>query len=293
MRLIGGYISLGANQYIDTGIKDTAAYGLEIRYRATGHTDSDSGKYAPLTGSVYNHFTIGNYNTSIAQFYIRWRTAQVASPAYEMPDTTDPHTVRISDAKLYVDGTQVTKSPSNANRASMSGSVGTSGKEILIGAAWDETDTTAIKGKRCLAEWYYATLLDDSGAALENLLPALRGDTASPEAVFYDTVSGKCFAKSGTDTAITYSGSTTNTVALAAGASDAIYNGRVATWTGGGDTSDATDPDNWSITDCGAAVAGAIPADGTKIAGCTLAADADGGMASSSRTTASTPLLVL
>ena len=276
VRLIDGYVKLGASQYVNTGVKDTAAYGFEIRYRPTSTKTGNN--YASLMGGVRDKFTVGMNNSNYDKYYIRYGAGtEVGNPAYVLPNKTDPHTVGISGAKLYLDGEQLTTKPDGTSAlGSMSGTLGRVGVDILLGVTWDSTAYASgtLNGNYCHAEWYYAALLDNSGAALANLVPALRGDAASPEAVFYDTVSGTCIANAGTGT-LAYSGSTTNTVACAAGASDAIYNGRVATWTGGGDTSDATDPDNWSITYCGAAVADAIPADGTKIAGCTLAADAD------------------
>ena len=277
VRLIGGYVALKANQYINTGIKDTEAYGLDIRYRPLG---TSSGSYSSLMGGVRDKFTIGMNAGNYDKYYINYNrtgntatTGVVGNPAYALPDTTNPHTLCISDGKLYLDDNEVTTNPGGIALGKMSGAVGQHNVDILLGVTWNDSEGT-LNGKYCHAEWYYATLPDANGNALVNLVPALRGDTVSPEAVFYDTVSGKCFANAGTGT-LAYSGSTTNTVAIAAAATESLYNGRVATWTGGGDASDATDSDNWSVTDMGIPVADAIPANGTKIAGCTLAADAD------------------
>lgn len=277
VRLIGGYVALKANQYINTGIKDTEAYGLDIRYRPLG---TSSGSYSSLMGGVRDKFTIGMNAGNYDKYYINYNrtgntaaTGVVGNPAYALPDTTNPHTLCISDGKLYLDDNEVTTNPSGSALGKMSGAVGQHNVDILLGVTWNDSEGT-LNGKYCHAEWYYATLPDANGNALVNLVPALRGDTVSPEAVFYDTVSGACFANAGTGT-LAYSGSTTNTVAIAAAATESLYNGRVATWTGGGDASDATDSDNWSVTDMGIPVADAIPANGTKIAGCTLAADAD------------------
>ena len=274
VRLIGGYVTLAANQYINTGIKDTAAYGFEIRYRPLG---TSSGNYSSLMGGVRDQFTVGMNGGNYDKYYIRYGNAtEVGNPAYTLPNKTEPHTIKISDAKLYRDGDELTKKPDGNALGSMSGTVGRKGVDILLGVTWDKTNYSngTLNGSYCHAEWYYATLLNNSGGALANLVPALRGGSASPEAVFYDTVSGECFKNAGTGT-LAYSGETTNTVAVAAAATESFYNGRVATWTGGGDANDATNPLNWTVTDMGTLVADAIPATGTKIAGCTLAADAD------------------
>ena len=277
VRLIGGYVALKANQYINTGIKDTEAYGLDIRYRPLG---TSSGSYSSLMGGVRDKFTIGMNASNYDKYYINYNrtgntaaTGVVGNPAYALPDKTNPHTLCISDGKLYLDDKEVTTNPSGSALGKMSGAVGQDNVDILLGVTWNDSEGT-LNGRYCHAEWYYATLPDANGNALVNLVPALCGDTATPEAVFYDTVSGKCFANAGTGT-LACSGVETNRVAIAAAATESLYNGRVATWTGGGDASDATDSDNWSVTDMGIPVADAIPANGTKIAGCTLAANAD------------------
>ena len=277
VRLIDGYVKLGESQYVNTGVKDTAAYGFEIRYRPTG---TSSGNYASLMGAVHDKFTIGLNIRNYDKYYINYNrtgnkpsTGVVGNPAYALPNLTNPHTLGISNGKLYLDGSEVTTNPSGGELGRMSGAVGQHGVDVLLGTTWDDAAGN-LNNTYCHAEWYYATLLDDSGAALANLVPALRGDTASPEAVFYDTVSGACFANAGTGT-LSYSGATTNNVAVAAAATESLYNGRVAVWTGNGNPKDATDANNWSVTNVGIPVPGAIPGNGTKIAGCTLAADAD------------------
>ena len=272
VRLIGGYVKLGANQYVNTGVKDTAAYGLEIRYRPTG---TSSGNYSSLMGGLRDKFTIGLNAGNYDKYYIRCGTliggqgTEVGNPAYTLPNTTDPHTVKIFNKGLYLDAEKVT--PKTAPPA---GSLGKAGVDVLLGVTWDGSNNGNLNGKYCHAEWYFATLLDAAGEPVLNLLPALRGDAASPEAVFYDTVSRACFTNAGTGT-LDYSGDVTNTVAITSATTDAIFHGRAATWTGGGNALDATDPLNWNVLDSGVPVAGAIPTNGTRIESCTLAANAD------------------
>ena len=280
VRLIGGYVHLASGQYVDTGIADNAAWGVDVKFQPIANTSTS---YLKLIGSISDRFTIGRVVKDDTKYYVRWGGSGLTgntnqgtqlcgynkSPI-DIGDDTTAHTIRIANREMYVDGsphTPDTAVPQNTP-------CGQTGKTILLGGVWnnsgDNTETTAT----CNDYWYYAQILGSNANALMNLIPALRGDTASPEAVFYDTVSGACFANAGTRT-LAYSGSKTNTVAIAAAATESLYNGRVATWTGGGDASDATDSDNWSVTDMGIPVADAIPANGTKIAGCTLAANAD------------------
>ena len=277
VRLIDGYVKLGASQYVNTGVKDTAAYGFEIRYRPTG---TSSGSYASLMGAVRDKFTIGLNARNYDKYYINYNrtgnttsTGVVGNPAYTLPDLTNPHTLGISNGKLYLDGSEVTTNPSGVELGRMSGAVGQHGVDVLLGTTWNDAAGN-LNNTYCHAEWYYATLLDNSGAALANLVPALRGNAASPEAVFVDTVSGVCVANAGTGT-LAYSGSTTNTVAIAAAVSESLYNGRVAKWTGAGDPMNAKDSRNWQISQLGEPLEDAIPENGTLIGGCTLSADAD------------------
>ena len=277
VRLIGGYVKLGANQYVNTGVKDTSAYGLEIRYRPTG---TSSGNYSSLMGGLRDRFTIGMNAGNYNKYYIRCGTlitsgsgaglgTEVGNPAYTLPNTTEPHTIKIFNKGLYLDANEV--SPTTAPPA---GSLGKASVDVLLGVTWDAKNNGNLNGKYCHAEWHFATLLDAAGEPVLNLLPALRGAVASPEAVFYDTVSGACFTNAGTGT-LDYSGDVTNTVASISATTDAIFNGRVATWTGGGNVLDATDPLNWDVLDSGAPAVGAIPTNGTRIESSTLAANAD------------------
>lgn len=267
VRLIDGYVALNDTQYINTGVSATAAYGLAIKYRYIRFTGN---AYASLMGGVLDNFTIGRYVYNGAdRFYLRWRGKAFSNSFEGLATSTADHEISVVDGVAKLDGTQQQIGTLDK------GAMGTIDRPVLLGATWSSTDPYAdLSGRYCNAKWYYAKVLDASGAPLVDLVPALRGDTASQEAVLYDTVTGECFANAGTGT-LDYSGNTTNTVAVAAAATDSLCNGRVAVWTGNGNPKDATDANNWSVTNVGIPVPGAIPGNGTKIAGCTLAADAD------------------
>lgn len=279
VRLIGGYVQLASGQYVDTGIADSAAWGVDVKIQPI----ASSSNYLKLMGSISDRFTIGRIQANDTNYYVRWGGSGLTGSTnqgtqlcgynkspIDIGDDTTAHTIRIANREIYVDGSQHTPDTAVPENTPC----GQTGKTILLGGVWDYSGDNTTATSTCNDYWHYAQILDSDSDALVNLVPALRGDAASPEAVFYDTVSGACFANAGTGT-LAYSGSMTNTVAIAAAATESLYNGRVATWTGGGNASDATDPDNWSVTDMGIPVAGAIPANGTIIAGCTLAADAD------------------
>ena len=269
VRLIDGYVALNDTQYINTGVSATAAYGLAIKYRYIGFTGGNA--YASLMGGVLDDFTIGRYVRNGAdRFYLRWRGKAFSNSFEGLATSTADHEISVVDGVAKLDGTQQQIGTLDK------GAMGTIDRPVLLGATWSNTAApyADLSDRYCNAKWYYAKVLDASGAPLVDLVPALRGDTASQEAVLYDTVTGECFANAGTGT-LDYSGNTTNTVAVAAAATDSLCNGRVAVWTGDGNPKDATDANNWSVTNVGIPVPGAIPGNGTKIASCTLAADAD------------------
>jgi hypothetical protein len=267
VRLIDGWVKLGAYQYLNTGVSATLVHGLGIKYRYVG--SQTGGDYGSLMGGVLdNDFTIGRYVYNANCLYFRWRGTAVTTAFQGLATSTDIHEITVNNRVASLDGT-----PQISNLAA--GAMGTIGRPVILGATWKNTSPfTALSGRYLHAEWHYACLYDSAHVALVNLVPALRGDAASSEAVFYDTVSGACFANAGTGT-LDYSGDVTNTVASTVAMTDAIFQGRVATWTGGGNALDATDPLNWNVLDSGVPVAGAIPTNGTRIEGCTLAANAD------------------
>ncbi len=276
VRLIDGYVKIAHYQYVNTGVKDTEAYGLEIRYRPTG---TYSANYASLMGGVRDRFTIGrHYNDTTGKYYIRYGTmvsatlgTEVGNPAYTLPDTTNPHTVKIFDKKLYVDNEIV--SPSKAPPA---GTVGRADVDVILGTTWHTTNYASggLDGSCVEAEWYHVKMLDESGDAIQHLVPAIRAN-GTAEVVFYDMVSGACIGNAGTGPLVRNGTDADDVTAATAAATISLFNGHIATWTGGGDPMDAADSDNWIVADMGTVVPNSIPQNGTKIAGSTLAADAD------------------
>ena len=271
IRLIDSWVKIAANQYINTGIPDNSAYGVDFKYRYDG--TSTGGAYSSVIASGVDQFTIGRYNND-KLFYLRYggnndnnggdgySTAEQGG--FSLPDTTNPHVYRVFGGTSYLDGNTVKTGLNNgtqAKKGSPRGVLAKTGKTILLGVSWVKTGAgNVLSGRYCHGEWHYAKVLNSSGNALVNLVPALRGDTTAPEAGFYDTVSGTFFAKSGTGGALAYdtSASVTNTIAKPAAFSAAIATGMTAYWTGAGDRQNVNDPANWSCTDAtGAAVVSA------------------------------------
>ena len=238
VRLIDGYVALKDTQYINTGVSATAAYGLAIKYRYIGFTGN---AYASLMGGVLDNFTIGRYVYNGAdRFYLRWRGKAFNNSFEGLATSTADHEISVVDGVAKLDGTQQQIGTLDK------GAMGTIDRPVLLGATWSSTDPYAgLSGRYCNAKWYYAKVLDASGAPLVDLVPALRGDTASQEAVLYDTVTGECFANAGTGT-LDYSGGETNRVAVLTGASSVFYNGKMTSWTGIGNGVSDTASWDWS-----------------------------------------------
>ena len=263
IRLIGSWVKLETNKYIDTGVKGTEAYGIEIKMRPTG---DKTGNYAALASSTRDNFTIGRRNNTL-KYYLRYR-GYGSSNDIVLPDNTGPHTIKVSNSckdskgKLngaYVDGTFVSVTFGTAPAV---GSLGTDAKHIVLGAAIKSGTDTPESDRFAHAEWHYAILFDANGGKMQHLVPALRGDTASPTAFFYDSLSGDFFDNAGTGGALAYdtSASVTNTITYLSAISDTLTTGVTAWWTGRGNRANVNDPANWACTNAaGAVVAGAYP----------------------------------
>ena len=99
IRLIGSWVKLETNKYIDTGVKGTEAYGIEIKMRPTG---DKSGNYGALASSTRDNFTIGRRNNTL-KYYLRYR-GYGSSNDIVLPDNTGPHTIKVSNSRGCVSG---------------------------------------------------------------------------------------------------------------------------------------------------------------------------------------------
>ena len=266
VRLIDSWISLGNGQYINTGIKGNAAYGTEIKFRRTGA----SGAWASAIGSKLDNFTIGQNNNSTTSCYLRYQGVNGGLSAFSWSDETVPHTIlvkhSINDGKghvngAYVDGTKVTLSfLDNKNKATTgpSGALGTDANDIFVGSA--NNGSGASCGRYYHAEWHYVRILDNNGYDMAHLVPAIRGNTASPEGVFYDTVTETVFANAGSGT-IGYdtSANVTETIPFTTAYSASFPMAMTAYWTGLGDLANVNDPANWACTNAAGVEVSAAP----------------------------------
>ena len=266
IRLIDGWVSLGNGQYVNTGIKGNEAYGIEIKFRRTGASKN----WASLTGSYHDNFTIGQNNNSQTQCYLRYQTVNGGLSAFSWSGTATPHTIRLMHSctnesgrvnSAYVDVNKVTLT---FDGSAPSGSLGTDACDILVGTCNDGSGLS-YDGRYYYAEWHYATIYDANGDEVRHLVPALRGGTASPQALFYDTVSGECFANAGSgNPGYATSATVTNTIPYIPAFSDAVSMSSAskyatAHWTGLGNRANVNDQANWAYTNAAGVAESAAP----------------------------------
>ncbi|MBQ9431648.1 MAG: hypothetical protein IJU44_08875 [Kiritimatiellae bacterium] len=248
-RLIDGWVRMAANQYINTGILATDAYGIELRFRPIG---SQSANWSSVVSGMIDNFTIGVRNTNFSLYYLRYRTVDVGS--FALPDIANPHTLSIIDQVASVDG--------NAQISGLdAGSIGTNPSSIFFGCS-NNGSGSPHQNRYCHAEWYFLRLFDADGNMTAEFVPALWGDTSAPEAIFFETVSKQCFRSAGTDKELAYNtaASVTGSVPVVSACSVALATGLTAWWTGKGDLANINDPANWACTNgVGEEVVGQVP----------------------------------
>ena len=267
VRLIDGWVSLGNGQYVNTGIKGNEAYGTEIKFRCTGANQT----WASVIGSKCDNFTIGQNNNSTTSCYLRYQGVNGGIPAFSWTDTSVPHTIllkhSINDGKghvngAYVDGSKVTLSfltDKGKTRTGPVGALGTDAGDIFVGSS--NNGSGASSGRYCFGEWHYVKIYDSNGYDMLHLVPAIRGNTSSPEGVFYDKVTGTVFANAGSGSpGYDAAANVTETIPFTTAYSAAFPMSMTAYWTGLGDLANVNDPANWACTNAaGAEVAGAYP----------------------------------
>ena len=267
VRLIDSWVKVAGNQYIDTGIVDSSAFVVDFNFRPTGQ--NTGGAYATVIGSGIDQFTIGMYNNSYDKYYLRYggngasTQGDSYTPMFEFADQTIPHAIRIFGGISYLDGVVQNSDLANGTQAKKcGGAVAASGHTILVGASWTRgSGTTSLSGRYCHAEWHYVKIYDQNGYDMLHLVPAIRGNAASPEGLFYDKVSGRLFANAGSG-ALGYdtSANVTETIPFTTACSAAFPMSMTAYWTGLGNLANVNDPANWACTNAaGAEVSGAYP----------------------------------
>ena len=270
VRLIDSWISLGSGQYVNTGIKGNEAYGVEVKFRRTGESGVSSA-WASLIGSKIDIFTIGRSSGSNTGCYLRYQGVNGGIPAFSWSDETIPHTIllkhSLADNKghvngAYVDGTYVTLTFLDGKNKATTGPVGALSNEasdIFVGSS--NNGSGASSGRYYHAEWHHVRILDNNGYDMRHLVPAVRGNTSSPEGVFYDIVTETVFANAGSGTpGYDTAANVTETIPFTTAYSAAFPMALTAYWTGLGDLANVNDSANWVCTNAaGVEVSGAYP----------------------------------
>ena len=217
----GGWVYVGKNQYVDTGVKATGVYGLAIKfqYSPNDYQKANGNAWASLMGSLpTDDFTIGRKaNGKDGEFYMRYRGESLKADgktkdlAFTLGDLSVPHTITIANGVVTLDGGRgATALPGGTQfRVSEAGAIGVNhdAGTILIGCSWNDDCNRGLSGRYCHAKWYFMRLDDANGKAIINLVPARRGG----EGVLWDTVSRRVFANAGTGT-LTFSGNAGSTI---------------------------------------------------------------------------------
>ncbi|MBO7683391.1 MAG: hypothetical protein J6T51_01545 [Kiritimatiellae bacterium] len=202
----GGWVYVGKNQYVDTGIKATDVHGLSVtfQYSPNDYQKAEKNAWASLIGSLpTDDFAIGRKaNGADGQFYMRYRGESLKADGktpdlmFALGDFSVPHTIALANRTATLDGKTVTSDLA-------AGSIGanTDAGTILLGCSWNDDCNRGLSQRYCHAKWFSARLDDANGKALVNLVPARRGG----EGVLWDTVSRKVFANAGTG-ALAFSG---------------------------------------------------------------------------------------
>ena len=176
----GGWVYVGKNQYINTGIKATDVHGLSIKfqYSPNDYQKADGNAWASLVGSLpTDDFTIGRKaNGTDGQFYMRYRGESLKADGktpdlmFTLGDLSAPHTIALANRTVSLDGKTMMSDLA-------AGSIGanTDAGTILLGCSWNDDCNRGLSHRYCHAKWYSARLDDANGKALVDLVPARRG----------------------------------------------------------------------------------------------------------------------
>ena len=226
-----GYVYAGANQYIDTGIKANAIYGLYIKFMYSANDYSQVGAanaYALLIADEGDRdFAIGRYaykNKPDGYFYFKHRnTTGTPNGFIDISGTGlgQIHEIAVMKQEATLDDNVVVQDLEE-------GAVGKKNLRVWLNNGYKDKATSEeaqLSGKNCHARWYAVRFDDADGNAILNLVPAVY----SGGGVLYDTVSGKCLVNANAETGdLTWGGSELGEVIdgteATAAVSDAIAN---------------------------------------------------------------------
>lgn len=160
--------------YVDTGILDTAVYGVSFGFYAS-EKNTDWGYF--IGSAESNGFVMGNNNTA----FNSWNWAYQTGKKYPRPsvNTDKINTVVFANQTFVLNGSQV------ANGLP-SGAVGAGGNSMRIG----RTNDSRIQP----GWWSYVRFTDANGKNLIDYIPVQRGDG---KVGFYDRVAKKLVLSTG------------------------------------------------------------------------------------------------
>ena len=220
----GGYVYAGKSQYIDTGIKADAIYGLYIKFTYSAN-DYNGHSYALLIADEGNKdFAIGRYAASgkpDGYFYFKHRNTTGTPNGYiDISGGVGAiHEIAVTNQMATLDGEVAVSGLEE-------GTVGQKTLRVWLNNGYSDNSTSegGLSGKHCHARWYAVRFDDENGDAILNLVPAVWNG----EGVLYDTVLGKCHANANAATGgLTWNGTPGEVIdgtEATSAASDAIAN---------------------------------------------------------------------
>ena len=198
----GGYVYAGTSQYIDTGVKANAIYGLYMKFMYSAN--DYQGIYGLLIADEGNKdFAIGRFAPKPeCTLYVKHRNTS-GSPNGYIDMTGDKlgqiHEIAIANQMVTFDGEV-------AISGLEEGTVGQKNLRVWLNNGYIDNSTTegSLSGKHCHARWYSVRFDGEDGSAILNLIPAVRNGGG----ILYDTVSGKCLVNANAATGdLTWGGS--------------------------------------------------------------------------------------
>jgi hypothetical protein len=211
-RLLGddGYVYAGASQYIDTGIKANAIYGLYIKFMYSANDYNGYNAYGLLISDEGNKdFAIGRYpygGQPDGYFYFKHRNTTGTPNGYiDISGGVGAiHEIAVTNQTATLDGAVAVSDLEE-------GTIGQKNLRVWLNNGYNDNSTSegALSGKHCHARWYSVRFDDENGGAILDLVPAVYGDL---EGVLYDSVSRKILRNAGTGT-MTYGGTPGDIVA--------------------------------------------------------------------------------
>ena len=176
-------IEATGTQYIDTGIKENTAYGLEAHMEVTGSAIL----WQSLISGTLDNFTLGSTNNasgsntpSLDGLYIRLRTAEVLLKRQNAIIPEQSNKIIIGGGEVFINDEKVT--------TYTNGALSTGSNNLFV-------FTNSAKSRYGYMKLYKLHIYDNNGNALRSFYPCINPDG---EIGLFDTIEEKFYPNEGT-----------------------------------------------------------------------------------------------